>query len=388
MATHPDTLPRAIELIEKFEGIETEAYLDAVGVPTICAGLTRYPNGIPVRMDDICDMRICRGYLEQMLRQEFLPPQERIPGWAQFGPQRQAVLLSFAWNMGARFYGAAGFETISRVLRNGVSNPAAYAQMESALLLYVKAGGKTLDGLVNRRQAEANIWNSEGGGMLRFKANRETYLKKAPIESAYFSEHGKKLYKEGAEIVVSKVEEIAGDTHAWFTLEDGERWAAFTPHWGAIKSAGAAPAAGQAVNWADFSAPVGRYITVGEVLQYDARRRPKPGSPEEKAILAICKEFDAIRVAWNGPLGVTSGYRPEPINREVGGVANSYHVKGMALDIYPVGGSLQQFHQWLVQRWSGGYGDGRRKGFIHIDTRNGGKFSTRPGVRPAAVWDY
>jgi len=388
MATHPDTLPRAIELIEKFEGIETEAYLDAVGVPTICAGLTRYPNGIPVRMGDICDMRICRGYLEQMLRQEFLPPQERIPGWAQFGPQRQAVLLSFAWNMGARFYGAAGFETISRVLRDGASNPAAYAQMESALLLYVKAGGKTLDGLVNRRQAEANIWNSEGGGMLRFKANHETYLKKAPIESAYFSEHGKKLYKEGAEIVVSKVEEIAGDTHAWFTLEDGEHWAAFTPHWGAIKPAGAKPTPGAAVNWADFSAPVGQYITVGEVLQYDARRRPKPGSAEEKAILAICKEFDAIRVAWNGPLGVTSGYRPEPINREVGGVANSYHVKGMALDIYPVGGSLQQFHQWLIQRWSGGYGDGRCKGFIHIDTRNGGKFSTRPGVKPAAVWDY
>jgi hypothetical protein len=41
-----------------------------------------------------------------------------------------------------------------------------------------------------------------------------------------------------------------------------------------------------------------------------------------------------------------------------------------------------------VQRWSGGYGDGRTRGFIHIDTRENGRFHPRPGAKPAAIWDY
>jgi hypothetical protein len=42
----------------------------------------------------------------------------------------------------------------------------------------------------------------------------------------------------------------------------------------------------------------------------------------------------------------------------------------------------------MIQRWSGGYGDGRNKGFIHIDNRAGGKFQARAGAKPAVVWDY
>lgn len=389
MATHPEALTQARDLIERFEGIEPEAYLDAVGVPTICAGLTRYPNGSPVRMGDVCDLRVCRGYLEQMLRQTYQPQLECIPGWGFLTPVRQAVLFSFAWNLGARFYGAAGFETISRVLRDGASNPAAYDAMADALALYVKAGGRTLAGLVRRRQEEAALWTSDSTAMLRFTAAQDTLLKKAPIDGAYLSDLGKRAISKGATLNLRRCEEIASDSHTWFTLDsDGSRWAAFMPHWRAAATSTSAPSPGATVNWADFAAPVGRYITVGEVLQYDARRRPKSGSPEEKALLALCREFDAIREAWKGPLGITSGHRPEPINREVGGVPNSYHVKGMALDIYPIDGSLDQFHRWLLPRWSGGYGDGRPRGFIHIDTRNGGKFHPRGGVKPAAVWDY
>ena len=50
----PLALAMAVNLIKGFEGVETEAYLDPVGVPTICSGLTRYPNGAPVRMGDVC----------------------------------------------------------------------------------------------------------------------------------------------------------------------------------------------------------------------------------------------------------------------------------------------------------------------------------------------
>lgn len=389
MATHPQTLTTAASLIERFEGIEEEAYLDPIGVPTICAGITRYPSGDPVRMGDICDARVCRTMLEDLLKKQYIPALELIPGWGAFGPKRQAVLLSFAWNLGAKFYGAAGFETISRVLRDGARRPEIYEQMGQALALYVKAGSQTLAGLVERRRQEADLWNQEDDGIMKFIAQQDTLLKKAPIDGHYLSDAGKKPVVKGAVLAVTRLEEIPADSHGWFTLNgEGERWAAYLPHWLEEQAKPATQKPAATVDWNNFACPVGKYITVGEVLQYDARRKPVPGSSEEKAILAICKQFDAIREAWSGPLGVTSGYRPEPINSQVGGVPGSYHVKGMALDIYPIGESLQKFHQWLVQRWSGGYGDGRPKGFIHIDTRNGGKFSPRAGVTPAAMWDY
>jgi uncharacterized protein YcbK (DUF882 family) len=85
---------------------------------------------------------------------------------------------------------------------------------------------------------------------------------------------------------------------------------------------------------------------------------------------------------------VTSFYRPEPINSQVGGVPGSKHTTGEAFDIYPVDRSLESFYQWIRVRWTGGLGDGRPRGFIHLDTRGGGGFVPGAGVRPAAEWIY
>lgn len=388
MATHPQTLLKAAALIERFEGIELEAYLDPIGIPTICAGLTRYPNGSPVRIGDECSDVVCRGYLEVMLEKQFVPTLERIPGWERLGPNRQAVLLSFAWNLGADFYGAKGFETITQVLREGAIRPETYQQMSNALGLYVKAGNKVLKGLVHRREEEARIWNSEDDGIMIYVCKQDTFLKKAPIDSRYLSSLGRKEIKAGEEVSIVSLDEIPQDAHAWVKLiGDGQQWVIYGPHWAEKDTLKEAEKTIKP-NWSDFGSRVGKHITVGEVLQYDSRRRPKEGSTEEKEILRICEEFDKIREAWGGPLGVTSGYRPEPINRQVGGVPNSYHVRGQALDIYPVNDSLEKFHRWLLKRWSGGYGDGRNKGFIHIDTRNHGRFDARAGVKPAVTWTY
>lgn len=393
---HPDTLPLAVRLIEREEGIETEAYLDAVGVPTICAGLTRYPDGTGVRMGDVCKPAICRSYLENMLSRDYLPNLSRIPGWSKLGPKRQAVLMSFAWNLTYKgdFYGAKDFETITKALTDGALDPSRYNEVPAALALYNKAGGKINEGLVARRRREGELWMEESGklagGILTFKARRDTFLKKAPIDAKYLSDLGAKPIQAGEEIKVARLEEIPADSHGWADLAyQAGRWALFLPHW---ESAGRAPGvpnlpAGP-IRWDDFSAPLGRYITVGEVLQYDARRRPRPGSKEEQEIIRICAEFDKIRAAWGQPLGITSGYRPEPINREVGGVSNSQHVLGKALDVYPVDGRLDAFYQWISRRWSGGLGDGRSRGFVHLDTRNGGKFFPNGDGRPAAIWDY
>lgn len=43
--------------------------------------------------------------------------------------------------------------------------------------------------------------------------------------------------------------------------------------------------------------------------------------------------LDPLRQAWGRPIVISSGYRCPALNRAVGGVATSHHLKGMAADI-------------------------------------------------------
>ena len=384
----PLALATAINLIERFEGVETQAYMDAVGVPTICAGLTRYPNGTPVRMGDVCNKDVCRRYLEDMLKTTYVPPLMAIPGWNKFGPRRQAVLLSFAWNLGPNFYGGLGFESITHALQDGAKKREAYSRVPEVLMKYTKANGVELEGLKIRRQKEGELWECENDGIMEFICLISSFLKKAPIGNRYLSSEGRQGFETGESLQVVAVEDIAEDSHIWVTLADtNEKWAMYMPHW---KEESARPSLDvfERVDWGDFGAHLSPYLTVGQVLQYDKRRRPQVGSKEEEELFYIAGQYSLIREAWGGPLGVTSGYRPEPINTQVGGHPGSYHAKGMALDIYPVGESCSVFYRWLAKRWTGGLGDGCGRGFVHIDTRDDGEFVARAGVKPAVIWSY
>ena len=384
----PLALATAINLIEGFEGVETQAYMDAVGVPTICAGLTRYPNGTPVRMGDICNEDVCRRYLEDMLKTTYVPPLMAIPGWNKFGPRRQAVLLSFAWNLGPNFYGGLGFESITYALQDGAKKREAYSRVPEVLMMYTKANGVELEGLKIRRRNEGELWECENEGIMEFKCLISSFLKKAPIGNRYLSSDGKQGFETGESLRVAAVEDIAEDSHVWVTLADNnEKWAMYMPHW-QEESARPSLDVYERVDWGDFGAHLSPYLTVGQVLQYDKRRRPQVGSQEEEELFYIAGQYSLIREAWGGPLGVTSGYRPEPINTQAGGRPGSYHAKGMALDIYPVGESCSVFYRWLAKRWTGGLGDGCERGFVHIDTRGDGEFVARAGVKPAVIWTY
>jgi len=66
---------------------------------------------------------------------------------------QKGALLSFAYNLGADFYGHPGFGTITRALRDRK-----WRSVPNALKLYVMAGGRALAGLVRRREAEGSLW--------------------------------------------------------------------------------------------------------------------------------------------------------------------------------------------------------------------------------------
>jgi hypothetical protein len=67
--------------------------------------------------------------------------------------EQQSALISFAYNLGAGFYGAEGFETISKRLREKD-----WAAVPDALLLYRNPGTNAEAGLKRRRIAEGKLW--------------------------------------------------------------------------------------------------------------------------------------------------------------------------------------------------------------------------------------
>ena len=249
----------------------------------------------------------------------------------------------------------------------------------------------------------------------------DTWLKKSTDPAIELPEDQKVLVEAGKRLPVVATSEIPRNSHELVELgASAGQWHVYMPHFRRLQGAvSPAPAGtgGRLVNilfpdepsipepdalsmilpenrqpgvidWSNFGSSITPNLTVGEVLQFDHRRRPSAQSAAVPRILETAREFQVVRMAWGRPLGVTSFYRPEPINREVGGVRNSFHVSGLAVDLYPIGLPLQALYDFLIGRWTGGFGDGRNRGFIHLDRRGGGRFVPSGGVRPAAVWPY
>ena len=81
-----------------------------------------------------------------------------------------------------------------------------------------------------------------------------------------------------------------------------------------------------------------KYFTIEELCASDTAERKKiDNTPNADARLRmqrlIEQLLDPIRAAWGGPITVNSGYRCPELNRAVGGVATSQHLKGEAADI-------------------------------------------------------
>lgn len=81
-----------------------------------------------------------------------------------------------------------------------------------------------------------------------------------------------------------------------------------------------------------------KYFTIEELCASDIAERKKiDNTPNADARLRmqrlIEQLLDPIRAAWGGPITVNSGYRSPSLNKAVGGVSNSQHMKGEAADI-------------------------------------------------------
>jgi lysozyme len=94
-------------------------------------------------------------YLMYDIQYRFLPELEKIPYWSEMNDNQRGALLSFAYNLGAGFYGGVGFNTISRNLRE--KN---WKAIPETLKMYRNPGSNVEAGLLRRRVAEGKLWGS------------------------------------------------------------------------------------------------------------------------------------------------------------------------------------------------------------------------------------
>jgi lysozyme len=132
-----------IELIKHFEGLHTEAYLCPANVWTIGYGHTA-----GVRKGQL----ITEAEAEEFLIEDLSSAEKSVDRFitCELNDNHFAALVSFTFNLGA---GNLKTSTLRRKLNGGD-----YDAVPSELARWVKAGGKTLSGLVRRRAAEGELF--------------------------------------------------------------------------------------------------------------------------------------------------------------------------------------------------------------------------------------
>ena len=154
-----DDVPQmGIKLIKEFEGCRLNAYPDPLsgGLPiTIGWGCTRKKDGSPFHMGDKITQAEADELLIDEAKKHFLPSLRKIPHWNEMSDGKRGALLSFAYNLGAGFYGGDNFNTITRVLKNKE-----WDKVPDALYLYRNPGSNVEAGLARRRKAEGESWKN------------------------------------------------------------------------------------------------------------------------------------------------------------------------------------------------------------------------------------
>jgi len=155
--TGGDDVPMmGIKLIKEFEGCHLKAYPDPLtgGLPiTIGWGSTRKKDGSHFKMGDTLTQAEADALLIEQCKNEFLPALRKVPHWNEMSDGKRGALLSFAYNLGAGFYGGSNFNTITKRLKNKE-----WDLVPDALYLYRNPGSNVEAGLARRRKAEGEAW--------------------------------------------------------------------------------------------------------------------------------------------------------------------------------------------------------------------------------------
>lgn len=145
----------ALPVVTKWEGTRNTAYLDHIGIPTICTGHT----GPEVKLGMKATNAQCEAWLKEDLQEAYDTTQRCVPGYV---PQSvRAAYTSFTFNVGP---GKTGVKDGMCVLKSG-RVPMHVRQLQEGnwrgacdtLMLWANAGGTASKGVRNRRVDEVKL---------------------------------------------------------------------------------------------------------------------------------------------------------------------------------------------------------------------------------------
>jgi lysozyme len=134
---------QGVELIKHFEGCRLEAYLCPAGIWTIGYGHT-----LDVKEGDRVDQEAAEAFLIEDL-EEFEDHVQRLVE-VDLSQDQFDALVSWTFNLG---YGNLAASTLLARLNDGL-----YDEVPEQIKRWTRAGGRVLEGLVKRRNAEAALW--------------------------------------------------------------------------------------------------------------------------------------------------------------------------------------------------------------------------------------
>lgn len=134
-----------LSLVQSFEGLRLQAYRDAVGVWTIGYGHTA---GVKA------GQTITEAQATKFLLADLADAENAVERFVTvpLNDNQFAALVSFTFN--------CGVEAFRRSTLRKKLNARDYDAVPGQLARWVKGAGKTLPGLVRRRKAEADLWNT------------------------------------------------------------------------------------------------------------------------------------------------------------------------------------------------------------------------------------
>ena len=150
---------KGFNLIKKYEGCSLVAYQDSAKVWTIGYGWTGKINGKSI----IKGMRITQQQADNLLLNNLILYENKVNKYQniyQFNQNEFDALVSFCYNIG----------NIDQLTNNGKRTR---EQIKSHWIAYCKSNGKILQGLINRRKAELDLFIQKDNNYITVYKNNQ-----------------------------------------------------------------------------------------------------------------------------------------------------------------------------------------------------------------------
>jgi lysozyme len=141
---------KGLDLIKSFEGLKLKPYSCPAGIPTIGYGNTFYENGKKVTLTDPL---ITESRANDLLINSLAKFEQYVDSYCidSINQHQFDALVSFCYNLGPQNLKSS---TLLKKVNVNPSDPTIALEF----MKWTKAGGKTLKGLVKRRQAESDLY--------------------------------------------------------------------------------------------------------------------------------------------------------------------------------------------------------------------------------------